>query len=97
MARKSAMELVDEIQASVTALREVLSGDRSGWSWERQWYEVLRAFAGDNGVWRDLTYAQRKAAAERAGLDMRALSGAFKKPKQDGQFEWATPAPARLG
>lgn len=92
MARKSAMELLDELQANLNTLREVLSGDRAGWSEERRWYEVLRAFVALDGAYRDLSFEERKAAAQRAGLDPRALSGAFKKPNQDGQFEWADSA-----
>jgi hypothetical protein len=75
--RRSAMELVEEIQAKLDALREVLTGDRQRWSWERRWYEVLRAFKDEQGADKELTYTERRAAALRAGMDMRALSGAF--------------------
>ena len=97
MSRKSAMELVDDVQTSLNALREVLSGDRAGWSWERHWYELLKAFVDDGDTRRELDYAERRAAAQRAGFDMRVMSGAFKKRRQDGQFEWvAASGKARL-
>src|SRR5439155_12639430 len=86
MAKQSAMEVVDQIQMKLDALRDVLSGDRQRWSWERRWFEILRAFKGDNGEWKNLSFGERKAASVRAGMDMRSLSGAYPET-----LEWAGP------